>query len=876
MLLPIQRMWDRVEIARQDSDMALFFHLMYAAEQLVKLACTGLVSALCDDVDRHKYRLSHRLVRADGLGEWYAVLEEILNGPASQCFLSEAKTEQRELSQKCSAGEWQYEAVTQIDACLRLLNPQREGFPFKLEGKRWFLYVTELRNRTRAHGATSSLLCSQLCPPLERSMRLISENFSLFNREYAFLHKNLSGKYRVTKLSETNLQFDFLKGSKIPEDLRSLHDGIYVHIGSPCRTDLIESDADATDFFFPNGAFTDTKYELISYLTDSTRSADSTRYLVPTTALPKSETHGLGQFAIQGNLFGNLPPTPVGYISRTVLEQDLQEALSDDRHPVVTLVGRGGIGKTALALAVLHKIQELERFGAAIWLSARDVDLLPEGPKIVSADVLSLKDMAKEFVRLMAPQGTKEKGFDPVAYLGNALAKSPIESPLLFAFDNFETVRGPGELYAFLDAHIRLPNKILITTRSRDFKADLPVDVTGMNEDESEQLIDVVAGKLGINELLTREYRSQLIRDSDGHPYIIKILLGEVAQAKRLVKVQRIVASKDKILDALFERTYALLSPAAKQIFLTMCNWRSTVPRLAVEAVMLRPANEGMDAEAAIEELIRTSFIEEVTASDDKESLLSVPLAATEFGRRKLKASPMITAVQANTALLLNFGAGQKTDAAVGIAWRIDRFFRSVAEKAARDSLCIETHLPMMEFLAQRYARGWVLLARIYEESGLEGGAENAKQYWRRYLEDIGKSGDAHLAWSEIARLCQKTNDWIGEIHAIVELCSLGGATIQDVSDGLNRWNSAYKQQMLYMAGDERQILGGRLLQLFDQNLGAATATDCSRAAWVCLALHEADRAKEFVRKGLQRDPENEYCRNLAERLQIWDQNPPT
>jgi len=873
MLVPIQRMWDRAEIARQDSDMALFFHLMYAAEQLIKLACTGLIAALCDDVDRHKYRLSHRLVRADGLGEWYAVLDDILNGPASHCLLLEAKTEQRELTQRCSAGEWQHEAVVQIDACLRLFNPQREGFPFKLEGKRWFLHLTELRNRTRAHGATSPTLCSQLCPPLERSIRLISDNFSLFKREYAYLHKNLSGKYRVTKLSDTNSQFDVLKGSKVPQDLRSLKDGVYVHIGSPCQIDLLESDADATDFFFPNGAFTDSKYELISYLTDSTRTTDSAPYLVPTTALPRSETHGLGQLETQGRVFGNVPPTSAGYVNRTSLERDLREALLDDRHPVVTLVGRGGIGKTALALSVLHEIESSERFGATVWLSARDVDLLPEGPKLVSADVLSLKDMAKEFVRLMGPQEAKGKGFDAVAYLGGALAKSPIESPLLFAFDNFETVRGPGELYAFLDTHIRLPNKILITTRSRDFKADFPVDVTGMNEDESEQLISVVAGNLEINNVLTPEYRGELIRDSDGHPYIIKILLGEVAQAKKLVKVKRIVASKDKILDALFDRTYTSLSPAAKQVFLTMCNWRSTIPRLAVEAVMLRPANERMDAEGAIEELIRTSFVEEVIASDDNESLLSVPLAASEFGRRKLRASPVITAVQANTALLLNFGAGQKADATVGIAWRIERFFRSVAEKAARDASSIETHLPMMEFLAQRYARGWMLLARIYEESGLEDGPEKAKVYWRRYLEDIGASGDALFAWSEVARLCRITKDWIGEIHAIVELCSLDGATIQDVSDGLNRWNSVFKQQVLYMAGDERQILGGRLLHLFNQNSGAANATDCSRAAWVSLALHETDQAKEFVRMGLRRDPENEYCRKLAERLQIQDES---
>jgi hypothetical protein len=869
MLILMQRMWEKVEIARQDSDTALFLHLMYAAEQLMKLTCTGLVAVLCDDVDRHKYRLSHRLVRADGIGDWYTVLDDILNGPASQCLPSEGKTEQRDLTQKCSSGEWQYEAVIQIDSCLRLLDTQREGFPFKLEGKRWFLNFTELRNKTRAHGATSPALCSQLCSPLEKSIRLMSDNFALFNREWAYLHKNLSGKYRVTRLSETDSQFEILKGSRIPGDLRALQDGIYIHTGSPCRVDLIESDADATDFFLPNGAFTDTKYELISYLSGSTRNGDSVRYSAPTTALPKSETHGLGQLNIQGNAFGNVPHTPNGYVDRLALQKDLQECLLDDRHPIVTLVGRGGIGKTALALSVLHEVEKTERFGAILWLSARDIDLLPEGPKLVSADVLSLKDMAKEFVRLTEPQEAKVKGFDAVAHLGSTLSRSPFGFPILFAFDNFETVRGPGDLYAFLDAHIRLPNKILITTRSRDFKADFPVDVTGMTEEESKKLIDVFADGLGIRQILTPEYVTQLIRESDGHPYIIKILLGEVAKAKSLVTIQRIIASKDKILDALFERTYSSLSPAAKQVYLTMCNWRSTIPRIALEAVMLRPANERMDVEDAIEELIRTSFVEEVIASEDNDSILSVPLAASEFGRKKLRASPMITAVQANTALLLNFGAGQKADAVTRIAWRIDRFFRSVAEKAINDSSTIETHLPMMEFLAQRYARGWMLLARLYEESGLEDGAERAKGYWRRYLENVGKPEEARFAWSRIAGLCHSTKDWIGEIHAVVELCSLGGTSIKEISDGLNRWNSVFKQQTLYIAGDERQILGRRLLQLFEQSSGEANATDLSRAAWVCLALQDTEQAKKLVRIGLQRDSENEYCINLAERLQI-------
>jgi hypothetical protein len=82
----------------------------------------------------------------------------------------------------------------------------------------------------------------------------------------------------------------------------------------------------------------------------------------------------------------------------------------------------------------------------------------------------------------MQPSNATAKGFNPVSYFSDALTNNPVGFPLLFAFDNFETVRNAGDLYAFLDAHIRLPNKILITTRAREFKADFPVDVSGMTE----------------------------------------------------------------------------------------------------------------------------------------------------------------------------------------------------------------------------------------------------------------------------------------------------------------------------------------------------------------------------------------------------------
>ena len=67
---------------------------------------------------------------------------------------------------------------------------------------------------------------------------------------------------------------------------------------------------------------------------------------------------------VVGRCFANLPPLARDYIHRTELEAELESILSNDRNPLITLVGRGGIGKTSLALKVLHQLatSESDRF----------------------------------------------------------------------------------------------------------------------------------------------------------------------------------------------------------------------------------------------------------------------------------------------------------------------------------------------------------------------------------------------------------------------------------------------------------------------------------------------------------------------------------
>ncbi len=109
---------------------------------------------------------------------------------------------------------------------------------------------------------------------------------------------------------------------------------------------------------------------------------------------------------------------------------------------------------------MLHDIADKKHFTAILWFSARDIDLLPEGPKTVTPHVLTTSDIAQEFAKLLEPPEAMEKGFDAVQYLAKTMTNSEHGS-ILFVFDNFETVRAPIELFNWIDTYVRLPNKIL-------------------------------------------------------------------------------------------------------------------------------------------------------------------------------------------------------------------------------------------------------------------------------------------------------------------------------------------------------------------------------------------------------------------------------
>ena len=209
-----------------------------------------------------------------------------------------------------------------------------------------------------------------------------------------------------------------------------------------------------------------------------------------------------------------------------------------------------------------------------------------------------------------------------------------------------------------MDEHTHLPNKVLITSRERAFKADYPIEVLGMEYDEAARMMQIVAVELGIEGLVTSQVIERVYEYTGGHAYVMRVILGEMAKEKRYTPPAQLMGRRSDIVDAVFERSFNKLSDGARHVFLAVSNWRSDVSELALLATL---GIRGIDVEGGIEESRRLSLIfpKELPGGHP---CYSAPQLARVFGHKKLQGDPDRLVIQADILTLQKFGVlGKQT-----------------------------------------------------------------------------------------------------------------------------------------------------------------------------------------------------------------------
>lgn len=865
-LKPLTRMLELADIEKQDSDTAYFYTLMYVGEAVLKLTVLGLLAASNEDNDRSRYRIEYTLARADGVGSWANALNDILKGPVAQNRHVGARSTAVALTQKSAAGTWQDEAVRSLQACFEPLNRQPNPISDNfVTGVDWYTNFAKLRNDTRGHGVPTGAALGQVCVALEASITILIDNLPIFALSWAYLRRKLSGKYAVTNWGKPDERIEELKRTA---EL-SFAEGIYIAFGEPDglrRVPLASSNPESTSLMLVNGGFSDSTFEMLCYLTNTTQRLDSTPYLTAPESLPPSETQGPTELYVRGKVFTNLPDHSTVYIARPEVEAELHKQLLDaSRHAIVSLTGRGGIGKTSVAIEVISKLIDQHDcpYSIVVWFSARDIDLTETGPKMVRPGGVSIDDFADDYARWIAPENAYPKSRDRAEFFAKEIADAGF-GPTLFVFDNFETMTSQREAFMWIADRVRAPNKALITSRENNaFRGDWPVEVHGMTNSEAMELIEVTVNRLGIRQ---RVDSNAIIDQSGGHPYVIKLLLGEMSRGNA-GKPERILAGQDEVLSALFDRSYERLSPAAQRVFLTLCSWRSSVPDFILEPVLLsslgRSSQDNVDVAGAMRECVQSSFIEAASDTATGKSELIVPLSARLFGQRKLNVSEDRVAIREDSSLLQMLGAEQ-IGAGRDTRQRLANFFNRIGGEIGAGSRKLADILPALELIGRKFPYAWVLLADLYRDLDRED-MVSEERYLMRYVEG---NGDTKLPksqiWRRIAEIRARRENYSGELDAFVQVCKQPETSLYQLSTTANSINSILRYYRVSPA--EKQLILRDVINPFDHYRDAMSATDFSRLGWLHMHLGDVENARQCANGGLEQDPSNEYCQRLLER----------
>ncbi|HGY7857506.1 TPA: NB-ARC domain-containing protein, partial [Escherichia coli] len=180
--------------------------------------------------------------------------------------------------------------------------------------------------------------------------------------------------------------------------------------------------------------------------------------------------------------------------------------------PVISIVGEGGVGKTALALKVAYEILEDEDnpFDAIVWVSSKTTQITVNEIKEIKDAISDSIGVIQEISNQIIGTSVKQSNFEEIIeYLTTF--------KIALFIDNLETI---------LDDNIRefvgaLPqgSKIIITSRIGLGAFEYPVRLQGIDESYASQLMRILAKIRGVDSLekieekIMRSYVNRMSRN---------------------------------------------------------------------------------------------------------------------------------------------------------------------------------------------------------------------------------------------------------------------------------------------------------------------------------------------------------------------------
>lgn len=307
-----------------------------------------------------------------------------------------------------------------------------------------------------------------------------------------------------------------------------------------------------------------------------------------------------------------------GWLPRSALEQDLKKKILG-RHPVISVLGDGGNGKTALALQVLHDLVRTNDhdFEAIIWTTAKATALTVYGIKEIedaTIDALDILDAAA----ILEPTGE-----NPKERIETFLRNNKI----LLAIDNYETI--VGDDIQKLAEDVPGDSKILFTSR-HPIGGDITVFVGELSPDDAMRYFHRLIHVYGLRSLYKTNDQNDFSRWLEGLSYKPLSIKWLVLGIKSGLNPELIAANPDNVLKFCLENVINKLNNEAQAVIYVL----ATIPVPLSPSLIKEISNiSSMQVVDGIAELNRFNLIEPKVMDDGSQVFAVRPFAKTYIHR---------------------------------------------------------------------------------------------------------------------------------------------------------------------------------------------------------------------------------------------------
>jgi len=282
-----------------------------------------------------------------------------------------------------------------------------------------------------------------------------------------------------------------------------------------------------------------------------------------------------------------------GFIGRSQDVEALTKLILSNR--VVSVLGDGGIGKTALALKVAYDIVDMNDkcpFELIIWTSAKTTMLTSKGIEDIYTTITDYTGLVSEISDSI---GTTNKLDEILEYLDYFKT--------LLIIDNLETIQSEEVRNFIREAQTKC--NILITSRIGLGELEYPRKLSGLSEAESAKLIREIA-RIRNSETLLKLPQKTLVEISSKlyfNPLAIKWFVSTVESG---IAPHEVLNNKDDLLDFCLTNVYENLSEGAISILKTI---RAARKKITNAEIIYLSQYEPLEVRKYLIELFKTTLI---------------------------------------------------------------------------------------------------------------------------------------------------------------------------------------------------------------------------------------------------------------------------